>query len=449
MDGVTRVHWAAAAVALVGSGACGEGDTDGGPITINYLRQDNPDFMKADDDAFASYTDLHPGVKVAATTIKYQSLSASLLSELKKDQLSADLVAVTPSWVCTFAENLADVPEDIVTLSAAQTTFFAPPLAGATCNGRLKGLPMEYNLEYGGVVVNLDMYQAKFPGRTPGWTDWASFISEASALSEVDAGGAGRANGLDIDPVWPQPAKHLFLSQILQRGGTYWSPDGTRFDFGTAAARDALTEMVRWIAGAKVMFRDLVPDRNTFVTTRLAMGATTHGWMDLGRPLSAMGYAGTWALPNTVGQVPSGTARRFEFATVPPMVGGQHRFVQNSGWALVVPRSSKNARIAWDIARSLALDPQAARRWSATAGTLPALRANGTPEAAAADPLLSKVQPLLEHGQWVGYIPAAAIETVEGAIVSNFFDAATGKKAIEKALSDMQDTANAALEQHR
>ena len=85
---------------------------------------------------------------------------------------------------------------------------------------------MEYNLEYGGVVVNLDKYQAKFPGKTPGWTDWGQFIAEASTLSEFDAAGKPMANGLDIAADWPEPAKHLFLSQILQRGGSYWSSTG-------------------------------------------------------------------------------------------------------------------------------------------------------------------------------------------------------------------------------
>jgi multiple sugar transport system substrate-binding protein len=435
-----------AMVGGIGLGCAGE-PVSNPEVRIKYLRQDNPAFMKADDEAFAEYTKANPGVVIAATTVKYQSLSASLLADLKSDTLDTDLVTVVPSWVCTFADNLMDVPADVATLAQAQQAYFAPPLAGATCNGRLKGLPTEYNLEYGGVVVNVDKFQAKFPGRTPGWSDWTAFLADAAALTEWE-GEVARANGLDIDPIWPQPAKHIFLSQILQRGGSYWAPSGD-FDFKSPAARASLQAMVDWIARDRVMSRDLVPERNTFVTTRLAMGATGYGWNDLGKPLSVMGYAGTWAMPNTIGQVPAGTSRRYEFHTVPPMVGSQHKFVQNSGWALVVPRTSKNAARAWDLARSIALSPAGARRWAATAGTLPALRANGTPEAAAGDPLLSKVQPLLEHGQWVGYIPAAAIETVEGAIVSSFFDAATGKKSVEEALTQMQDTANDALRQHR
>jgi hypothetical protein len=132
------------------------------------------------------------------------------------------------------------------------------------------------------------------------------------------------------------------------------------------------------------------------------------------------------------------------------MVGTTHKFVQNSGWAIAVPKSSKNQKVAWDIAKSIALSPERMRQWSATTGALPALKVNGTPQAAMADPMLAKVQPLLEKGQWVGYIPAGAIGTVEGAMASNFFAAVknegeVGFKTEAQALMDMQAAANAAL----
>ena len=129
-----------------------------------------------------------------------RQILARMLANLKNNSLDADLVRIQPSWVCSFADNLADVPTDVVTLSEAQNAFFAAPLAGSTCDGKLKGLPMEYNLEYGGVVVNVDKYQAKNPGKMPSWTDWNAFLADASALTEYDAGGKPAANGLDIAP---------------------------------------------------------------------------------------------------------------------------------------------------------------------------------------------------------------------------------------------------------
>jgi multiple sugar transport system substrate-binding protein len=359
-------------------------------------------------------------------------------------------VIVPPSWVCGFAANLSDVPADVVSLSEAQNTFFAAPLAGSTCTGTLKGLPIEYNLEYGGVVVNLDKYQAKFPGRTPSWLDWKTFIAEAAALTEYDDGGIAKANGLDIDPNWPEPVKHIFLSQILQRGGEYWANSARQaFNFQTPQARDSLAAMVDWLNKDHVMFRDLVPDKNTDVTTRLAAGATGFGWGDPAKPLSVMGYVGTWGVPSTMGQLPPGSTWRYGFYPLPPMVGEQHRFVQNSGWAFAVPRTSKNPKVAWDIAKSLALKPEAMLSWSAVTGALPALRANGSPTAAANDPVLARVQPLFEPGRWIGWIPSGALEAVSGAMVGNFFAVVARTKTVDQALLDMEMKANTAMAQHR
>jgi multiple sugar transport system substrate-binding protein len=446
-DEMRRV-WALAVLGMMAS--CGDdGDGTGGPVTLTELRHDNPPYMKADDEFFADYNKTHPNVKIVDTTVKYQTLGSTMLTDLKADRLTVDMVRVIPSWVCSFADNLADVPADVITLAQAQSQFFAAPLAGSTCNGKLKALPIEYNLEYGGVVVNVTKYQTKYPGKMPAWPAWGDFIREARELTEFDMMGNPAANGLDISPEWPQPAKHIFFSMILQRGGDYWAPSKQSFDFKSPAALESFQAMVDWIVKDKVMYPAIVPDANTFVTSRLAAGATGYGWNDPNKPLAVMAYAGTWALPNTVGQLPAGSTMRFDFYALPPMVGGEHKFVQNSGFALAVPKTSKNQKAAWDVIKALALSPTAMRKWAATAGTLPALKENGTPAAAGADPLLARVQPLLERGQWVGYIPAGAIETVEGAIVSNFFAAVKGTKTIDKALTDMQDTSNNALQQNR
>jgi multiple sugar transport system substrate-binding protein len=443
-----------AALMILGLG-CGESEEmspDTTPVSVTYLRHSNPAYVKADGEFFANYAVAVPGVTVNPRTLPYKELGGALLTDLKAGRLDADLVSVIPSWVCTFADQLADVPDDILSLAQAQEAYFPGPLAGSVCGGKLKGLPLEYNLEYGGVVVNLDKYQAKYPGRTPSWPDWATFIAEASSLSEYDTSQNAAANGLEIAPDWPQPAKHIFFGQILQRGGKYWSGggdtfdfnQGARFDFNTQEARDALTEMVKWVVTNKIMFPRLQPERTSFVTTRLALGSPGYGWNDLDRPLTVMGYAGTWALRATLDQLPTGSTRRYGFYAIPPMVGSQHRFVQNSGWSLVVPRRAKHSREAWALAKAWVLSPEAMRAWAASAGTLPALRANGTP-AMAAGTVLGTVQPLLEQGRWVGYIPATAIETVEGTIVSNFFAAIRGEKTITEALESMQQTANAAL----
>jgi multiple sugar transport system substrate-binding protein len=415
--------------------------------TLTFWRHDNPAFARAEDQAFADYMASQPRVTIVPTTTSWPMYTGALASDLARDQFGYDFVLMPPSATCTYAANLDEVPADVASLAEAQNTFLAAPLEGSTCGGKLKALPVEYNLEYGGVVVNLDRYQEKFPGRQPGWPSWSTFLAEASALSRFDSAGKPCTNGLDIDPDWPEPVRHIFLSQILQRGGHYWSGSDPRlFDFATPEARASLAEMVAWVNRDKVLSTALLPVANTFVTIRLARGATGYGCGDdVSQPLSVMGYAGTWALPATIAERPPGAQTHFDYFSLPPMVGTRHEFVQNAGFALAVARTSKNRRAAWDVIKAIALSPTAMRKWAATAGTLPALRVNATPQAAASDPLLAKIQPLLERGRWMGQIPYGATDTVLGTMVSNYFAAVRGIKTVDQALKDMQDTANQAI----
>jgi multiple sugar transport system substrate-binding protein len=450
---ILAVVWAAGCSGSSGTANTGgdAGTTGNEPVTIAFLQHGNPTYDTANGVAFRAYQAAHSNVTIKVTTVEYQSLTATLLADLKNDRLPADLLQVPGNWVCSFPSNLADVPADIISMPAAQSAFFAAPLASSTCGGVLKGLPIEYNLEYGGVVLNVDKYQARFPGKTPVWPDWSAFIADAVALAEYDTDGTPRANGLDIDPNWPGPVVYIFLAAILQHGGHYWSARGDTFDLDTQEARDALSDIVSWVVKNRVMSLSLIPaGPGGFVATRLANGANGYGWNDPNRPLSVMGYLGSWGLAVVRGLLPPERMNeRYDYFALPPMVGTQHKFVTYGGWAFAVPRTSKNQRVAWDIARSLALDPVAMKQWSATTLALPALRVNGSAEAAASDPLLSKVQPLLETGQYIGSMPAGAIQTMEGVILSNLFDVVRGTKTVEKALAEMQQRTNEAFAQNR
>jgi multiple sugar transport system substrate-binding protein len=421
------------------------------PVTIAFLEHGNPDYGKANKVAFDAYHAAHPNVTIKVTTIEYASLTATLLADLKSDKLPYDLLQVPGNWACSFAANLADVPADVLTMDAARAAFFAPQVEGTSCGGALKGLPIEYNLEYGGVVVDVDKYQAHFPGKTPSWMDWAGFISEASALAEFGPDGAPKTNGLDIDPNWPGPIVYIFLADILQHGGQYWSAAGDTFDLDSQPARDALADIVSWVVDHKVMSLSLIPGGpGGFVATRLAEGATGYGWSDPTKPLSVMGFVGSWGLAAVRGFLPPERKdAHYDYFAVPPMVGTQHKFVTYGGWSFAVPKTGKNQRVAWDVARSLALDPRAMKQWSATTLALPALRANATAEAAASDPLLAKVAPLLSQGAYIGHMPAGAIQTMEGAILSNVFDVVRGMKDVTTALAAIQQSTNEAFAQNR
>ena len=67
-----------------------------------------------------------------------------------------------------------------------EDTFYGAPIGGFIVDGKLYGLPQEFNLEYGGVLVNKTKFDAAGVAFPPSWADRAAFLADAQKLSEVD-----------------------------------------------------------------------------------------------------------------------------------------------------------------------------------------------------------------------------------------------------------------------
>ena len=75
------------------------------------------------------------------------------------------------SWTCSYSDNLATVPDGVMTMADAEAAFFPGPLGGYQCDNALYGMPQESNVEYGATLVNTAM--ADDAG--VGLDGWASF----------------------------------------------------------------------------------------------------------------------------------------------------------------------------------------------------------------------------------------------------------------------------------
>src|SRR3954462_7051825 len=64
-----------------GAGGMGGGTTT--PVTITAMRNDTPPYITASDTAFAAYTAAHSNVTIKDTTLRYPSLTSTLLADLK------------------------------------------------------------------------------------------------------------------------------------------------------------------------------------------------------------------------------------------------------------------------------------------------------------------------------------------------------------------------------
>ena len=351
--------------------------------------------------------------------------------------MPADLVNMPPSYACGYADQLVSVPDEVMTPAQATAAFLKPPLDGVTCRGRLVGLPREFNLEYGGILVDMTRYRSKISGRTPAnWKTWADVVTDAQALTERDAAGNVTVAGLDFRH--RAPVKHILLSLILQKGGQYWTPDQTRFEFKTPQAEAA----VQWMVDAALTHRYLDPRGPASVTGPWALA--------LVQERAAMVYVGTWGHAIASAALKDlGKNIELAYFAHPPFEGSQHLYVQNSGWSLVVPRSSTRAAAAMDFLKWMTTDATNVRDWNRLAGSISPLQVHASAQALASDPVVSQVQPLLLQGNWVGYIPPVPLTETRDSWYNAVVAAMRGKATTAGGTEEDFDAKQAAERMHQ
>jgi multiple sugar transport system substrate-binding protein len=429
------VHWLALTftVTLLAA-ACtfGEGETQGdggatggGPVTLRMWAHRSRSFNKALRDAAAAYTAEHPNVTIELETFAYDSYIQTLQTALPAGT-EADILHMFGTWTCTYADNLAPVPNDVISLAAAEDRFFPGPLGGYRCDEKLYGLPEESNVEYGAVLVNTAMADEAGVS-TDGWTTWDEFIGDAKAMTTIQDGAVTRA-GYHFTA--GDGLAHSFLSLILQAGGNYLNEDGTAFTLDTPEGRQALT-LLKSMADAPVIDPVLFNDEQNWVGDCYFTEQC------------AMGLVGPWAVADYEPDYPKVAADTI-YLELPPLEESK-AFVADSGWGLTVSTHTPNADVAWDFAAFAALDPENAAAWNLTSGTLPALKANA--EGAAKDELVSAFPhfdtwfQILPNAQFVGQLPDRDLLYYE-IIYNHGLAALQGGETVDEALKAMETEAN-------
>jgi multiple sugar transport system substrate-binding protein len=431
-------RWFALAAALMlTAAACtfGEGDTQGdggdggagadGAVTLRMWAHRSKSFNQALRDAARAYTAEHPNVTIELETFDYDSYIQTLQTALPAGT-EADILHMFGTWTCTYNDNLAPVPEDVLSLADAEATFFPGPVGGYACGDTLYGLPQESNVEYGAVLVNTAMAQEAGVS-TDGWATWDEFIADARAMTTVQDGVVTRA-GYHFTA--GDGLAHSFLSLILQAGGSYLNEDGTAFTLDTPEAAEALNLLLS-LSEAPVVDPVLFNDEENWVGDCYFT------------ELCAMGLVGPWAVADYEEDFPD-VAADTVYVELPPL-GESEAFVADSGWGLTVSSHSPNAEVAWDFASFAALDPENAAAWNATSGTLPALTANA--EGSARDDLVASFPhfetwfEVLPNAQFVGQLPDRDLLYYE-IIYNHVLGTLQGGETVDEALQAMETEAN-------
>jgi multiple sugar transport system substrate-binding protein len=408
--------------------ACGDGGDEAGPVVLRMWVHTNNAFIAGYEALITAYEAANPNVDIQLENFDYELYLQTLQTAMPAGE-EADILQLFGTWTSQYYERLAPVPAGVMTVEQAQQTFYAAPIGGFIVDGTLYGMPQEFNMEYGGVLVNKTLYEAAGLTYPPQWETMDDVLADAQALAQVDETGMMTTAGFHFTSA--DPTSFAFLAGIRQRGGDYWNADRTGFTFNTPEARAQLEWMVGAVE-AGVVDPIVFNDSTNFVIDAFFQGVV------------GIGYIGSWAIAEGQANFPDFN-NEWDYFYLPP-VAGDPVFVADSGWGLTVSPNSEHQDVAWDFVKFVTANPDNASQWNIASGTIPAMPAVAESAAIAeAMPWVPKALTILPYGEYLGNMPDRDLVVYE-IIYPHILNVLQGVETIDQALEAIDTEANSTFE---
>lgn len=360
-----------------------------GKTVLRVWSHQNPSFIQANETVIAKFMEQNPDIEVKYEQFEYDQFIQALQTSMQAGT-EADVIEMFGSWVCSYAAGgrLAEMPVDVMSYTEAQELFFAAPLNGYYCDGKLYGLPNEFNLEVGGALVNPALFEGKDVPYPPTWDTMDTLREQAARLSEFDGDTMVRAG---FHFVGGDGLPFLLLEGILEQGGDYFAADGKHFNFDTPEA----------IATIQLLMDMVQKDR--LVDPVLFNGETNQPYDGFFAGVVASSFIGSWAAGQGLVNYPD---FKFDYVNTPVLFGAQRKYAADAGWGKVVSANSANQAAAWKLVQFMTADQANAVTFNGITGTIPAFKAlvDNPQELLAKAPWVEPTFKLLPDGQYLGNV---------------------------------------------
>lgn len=395
-------------------------------VEIRVWGHQAPAFNEANQAIFDAFTAENPNVTIKYETFPWDVFIQTIQTSLPAGN-TADVILIPGGYTCRYAagDQLLEVPADVMTLDEATEVFFAAPLGGQTCDGKLYGFPAEYNIEYGGAYVNPALFEAAGVEYPPTWETWAAVVEDAKKLTQVGSDGVMTVAGMhytNSDQLFT-----YFLAGIMEQGGDYFAEDGKHFNFNSPEAVATIQKLMDLAQKDEIVDPIIFNADSEWVGDSFAQGH------------NAIGVLGSWYAGDAKLAYPD---LKFDYVSLPPMMGDEHTFASVGGWGYVVGKSTQHPDIAWKLAAFLGANQANVLKFNSVSATIPAMKSvaqdAGYVEAV---PFANAVLPILDAGKYQGNLTdpdQLAYEIVYPTIL----DAIQGNITAEEAANSINEAAN-------
>ena len=215
-----------------------------GKTNVSWWTINNPSWVDGNIKMITAFQEANPDINIVYQYFPYEVLISKLQAGYNSGTV-ADMQQMFGTWVTDYAAfGLLDpVP-------AESGRGLRRPLLGGVDRGvhattsQYYGMPKEFNLENGGMLVNPEIVEADGIPEQPG--TWQELIDNAVKATKYDD--QNRITQAGFMFTGNDPINFLFLAMILQQGATYWADDGVHVNFQTDAAKKAWQDEVDLVA---------------------------------------------------------------------------------------------------------------------------------------------------------------------------------------------------------
>jgi multiple sugar transport system substrate-binding protein len=273
--------------------------------------------------------------------------------------------------------------------------------------------------------VNPALFEAAGVTYPPQWQSWDDVVADAKELTQVGSDGVMTVAGMHYTN-----SDQLFtylLAGILEQGGNYFAEDGKHFNFNSPEAVATIQKLMDMAQTDQIVDPVIFNAESEWVGDSFAQGH------------NAIGVLGSWYAGDAKLAYPD---LKFDYVSLPPLMGDDHKFASVGGWGYVVGKSTKNPDLAWKLAAFLGANEANVLQFNSTSATIPAMKSVAEdPKYAEAVPFANAVLPILDAGQYQGNLTdpdQLAYEIVYPTIL----DAVQGNLTAEEAANSINEAAN-------
>lgn len=402
-------------------GCSGSDTSDSETIKLTFWGHQNEAWNESYRQIGESFMAENPGIEITFEFFPYDQFESKVQTSLISKEGGADIYEMWGGWGVDFASTgaLAQMPE---TMAKDVIENVYPSTIGALMfEGNLYGLPLEFNIENGGLLVNKQLLQDNNVN-VP--TTWDELVSVGSKLSKEE-GGIMTQKGFDF--VNWDSVPYLFLSMILSTGGEYLDADG-KFTLQTPQAKAALQELYDMVVVDKVT--DL---------EGLVGGGDLEGFQQLFAGRNALVPRGPWVISE--GVVSFGLEYGVDFDYVEmPWFGDKVAFAAETGWALSVNGSSAQQEAAYKFLEYFYQDEQLLAHNVAAAQIPAKMSVAQDPELLELMPFAKPLVGILDDARFIGYFNT---DQFKEAVNNMFVDLVMGTTpSVDEALISLEEHLN-------